>query len=284
MTVALSDMACRVCGGGFSSAFGGSSTYGRCADCGAVNKLITEADFYALHPTYDPGELIAGDIATKVKCLRSVLPESPGSLLDIGCGAGGYLLAAQKLGWQATGVEPSESHSKNGRAAGLAIKTGYFRAGDYAEQFDAVILSHVIEHQYRPEAFLTDIARVLKPGGRLILITPNASALTALATGARWSMLAPIDHVTMIGPRALKHIAPWAKSIRWKTSEYPWEAAATLAVAIRGSKPSKAKSSPERPPVRRPWLRAILTAASLPLWLLGGVTRRQGCLLAVIRA
>lgn len=278
-------MSCRVCGGAFRETFNRlDESFGRCASCGTLNKLITASQYEGLNPTYDPGGYRVLDEAPgKAAFLRSILGQPKGRLLDIGCGMGGYMLAAQSLGMQAQGIEPSAEHSRAGRSLGLDIRTQHFDPSDHPDPFDVVILSHVIEHIYRPAEFMAGIAKVLKPGGTLILVTPNASAFTALATGGKWSMLAPVDHVTMIGPKALSLIAPWASSITWRTSEYVWEAISTLLIALRKIAP-RGPATAGRPDRRRPILRALLSAASAPLWAIGKLSRRGGCLVAVIRA
>lgn len=79
----------------------------RCAECGSVQKLISHDQFEALGASYDPGYMASGEpsldllrqnmgVDEKYRLLCRSLGAGPhGSLLDIGCGMGGYLLAGR---------------------------------------------------------------------------------------------------------------------------------------------------------------------------------------------
>jgi 2-polyprenyl-3-methyl-5-hydroxy-6-metoxy-1,4-benzoquinol methylase len=301
---------CRVCGGDFRSTFlRGQAQYGRCARCGAVNKVLTEQEYQSLNPTYDPGDLIEADatdildrldVEGKVRFLRKLLGRSPAragtlKLLDVGCGAGGYLLAAQAMGMTARGVEPSESHSRVGRERfGLDITTGYLVPEEMTERFDIVILSHVIEHIYQPGEFMTRLATVLAPGGVLVVVTPNAGSPLARLSGPAWSMLAPIDHVTMLGPRGLLKVTPQGYKCTWRTDEYIWEPAATVLVALRNqlrgasaeedqSRNNAVQGAAKSRVLDNRLFRFGLSAVSAPFWLAFSALKCGGCLVAEYR-
>lgn len=94
-------------------------------------------------------------------------------ILDVGC-AGGYALnLLSDMGMDVAGVEPSESFR------GLLKRDGYkvFKYLDDIDlpdgDFDFIISLHVIEHIVDPVKFITDCARLLKKGGKLIVATPN---------------------------------------------------------------------------------------------------------------
>jgi 2-polyprenyl-3-methyl-5-hydroxy-6-metoxy-1,4-benzoquinol methylase len=102
-----------------------------------------------------------------------------GRVLDVGCGSGGFLQRMQAIGWQVEGVEMDDSAA---RVASVALSGpvhvgGLEQAGLPAGRFDAVTMSHVIEHVPDPAAYLREAFRVCRPGGRLVLATPNARAL-----------------------------------------------------------------------------------------------------------
>ena len=144
------------------------------------------------------------------------------------------MLAARELGWSATGIEPSADHSKVGRSLGLDIHQGYFQAGTQpGSAYDLVILSHVIEHIFDPKAFIDDLLEVLRPGGILLMITPNVESLASALTGKYWVMYKPVDHVSMVGPTAIGYLMPKGASVHWRTSEYSGEILVSVLGAIR---------------------------------------------------
>src|SRR5262249_30990860 len=98
--------------------------------------------------------------------------------------------------------------------------------------FDLVMLSHVIEHIYEPRSMIHMLLAVLKPGGVLVVVTPNASSYIARLSGRGWVMLRPTDHVSMISARAYDHFGLGPDiEVHHHGSEYPWEFVASLVAA-----------------------------------------------------
>lgn len=100
--------------------------------------------------------------------LAALLPEVDGELLDVGCGRKPY----QRL-TRATRYVGLDLDTPVSRALGVA---DVFYAGGALPfpdaSFDAVLCSQVLEHVFEPEVFLREIARVLRPDGRLVLTVP----------------------------------------------------------------------------------------------------------------
>jgi SAM-dependent methyltransferase len=278
-----------------------------CAGCGALQKQLSLDEYHALRPSYDPGSYAAQipdesalrkllEVDEKAALLRQVLGSGAGaSFLEVGCGMGGYLLAARDIGYRVCGVEPSAMHSAAARRlTDLRIVDGYFEPGLLGEKFDVILLSHVIEHIYLPKAFLASLALDLLPGGRLVVITPNRGSLIATWTGRYWSMLKPIDHVSMFTKRSLRLVCPESLSLeRATTSEWPGEFAASCVSALKsrlrphasnveasaGSKPRRTTTQSSLPRSQR----AVLALLSAPFWLSAKLKDDRACLLAVYR-
>ena len=213
-------------------------------------------------------------------------------MLDVGCGSGGYALAARKLGYDVMGIEPSAPHAAAGRELlGLDIVNDVFTPDKVGGRlFDVIMLSHVIEHILDPAAFVSDLLSVLAPGGRLIMITPNAGSLIAKTLGLRWPMLYPVDHVSMLSPKAIAHILPPGYTAKIETDEYPHEFAASLASAVRDiNRPANGDmlDSAQTPTFNRPALslramRLVLRLVSLPFYWWGKATARNSCLVVSV--
>ena len=278
--------------------------WGKCTECCSVQKLIDREQFRALEPSYDPGFLPSVTpqykgleermgVDDKYRLLCDLLGPNPqGSLLDIGCGMGGFLLAGKRLGLDVLGVEPSDTHSKAAvEIFGLNVVKGYYQSHHLDRQFDFIVLSHVIEHIHEPREFLVDVMKALKPGGRIILITPNCESLAARICRKYWSMYKPIDHVTMFSKKSIKAALPKGVVVeRLDTSEWPGEFAAHILSAIKTAvRPAISGVGLEKPkgPTRKstlgPLVRYGLAAMSLPFYIAGAILDRQSCLYAVVR-
>ena len=111
-------------------------------------------------------------------------------LLDIGCGGGLLAEPMARLGFEVTGVDASAQNiavaSTHAARAGLDVAYRNATVEDLLEQgvaqgFDVVLNMEVVEHVADPGQFLRDAARLLKPGGLMVVATLNRT-LKALAT------------------------------------------------------------------------------------------------------
>ncbi len=108
------------------------------------------------------------------------LPKSA-RILDVGCGDGFHLQVLRRHGrpgWQLEGVDPSEQAVEAARAAGLTVHEGTVEAvGLPPARYDLALMIMTIEHVPDPPATLEAVRRLLKPRGRLIVVTDNADTL-----------------------------------------------------------------------------------------------------------
>jgi 2-polyprenyl-3-methyl-5-hydroxy-6-metoxy-1,4-benzoquinol methylase len=128
-----------------------------------------------------------------------------GRLLEIGCSTGEVLLAAQSA-FTVTGVEADAQTSAVARARGLACHTGTLSDAQFAAtSFDVIALYHVIEHLPSPQAAVAECARLLAPGGWLVLEAPNIQTIWFRWLGARWRQFIP-DHLFFFTPATLQRL------------------------------------------------------------------------------
>ena len=165
-----------------------------------------------------------GDVDAEIRFLHS-MPH--GRLLDVGCGSGEWLLSMKERRWQVEGLDFDEKAVATARQKGLEVKTGALEQQSYpAGSFDVVTLNHVIEHLPNPVNTLKECLRVLKPGGKLVLFTPNAGCLGHRVFQEHWRGLEPPRHLHVFRPAAIRRLLEAAgfkrPVIRTLTSEYVW--------------------------------------------------------------
>jgi len=122
---------------------------------------------------------------------------SAGSLLEVGCGTGEFLLTARRAGWQAEGLELSQSFREAAKAwynLDVGSDELFDEHASRGDQFDAVVLLHVFEHLADPLVFLNKMQRITKPGGWLFIVVPNARSWTDALFGGSNPTLAKRDH------------------------------------------------------------------------------------------
>ncbi|MDE1466705.1 class I SAM-dependent methyltransferase [Aurantiacibacter sp. D1-12] len=115
-----------------------------------------------------------------MQMLRHFRPDTSGQLLlDIGCSSGIFLGEARSTGMVCMGAELSpETADFARRHFSLPVHQGDWRDADFAdESFDVITLFDVIEHLLDPQQELKDLLRLLKPGGLLLLSTPDIDGL-----------------------------------------------------------------------------------------------------------
>jgi len=136
------------------------------------------------------------------------LPATTGqtrSVLDVGCGDGGFLAEACACGWKVLGLEPDPKAAAIAKRRGVPVHLGGLEClNGQAQAFDVITLSHVIEHVPDPVQTLRDCWRLLKSGGQLWLETPNVNSLGHQVFGPNWRGLEAPRHLVLFSPAALQ--------------------------------------------------------------------------------
>jgi SAM-dependent methyltransferase len=138
--------------------------------------------------------------ARRARILERVGAE-PGTLLDIGCGEGDFLLATRERGWFGVGIEVGPA-ARAARAAGLDVRESLDGASALAP-FAAVTLWHSLEHLPDPLGTLAAARGLLSPGGRLVVAVPDNGGWQARLYGRRWFHLDVPRHLYHFDARSL---------------------------------------------------------------------------------
>ena len=130
-------------------------------------------------------------------------------LLDYGCGNGSFLGQMKNLGWDATGFELDQQAAKvASESFGVKVYSGKLSEIANAEEpFDVITLGHVIEHLPDPIGTLKECSRLLKPGGRLVIVTPNFDSLGRKYFAESWRPLETPRHLCLLNQKTLSSIA-----------------------------------------------------------------------------
>jgi SAM-dependent methyltransferase len=179
------------------------------------------------HEIVDPDGVSRDRLGERERYLADIQGEldyvgslDPGAILDAGCGLGWFLSALDDR-WDRFGLEVSEF------AAERAGSVGDVRAARLEEcpfptaAFDVVFCHHVIEHVDDPFRAVAQLRRVLKPGGKLIIGTPDFDSGAARRYGPGYRLLHDPTHISLFSNESM-HRFLRGHGFRIERVEYPF--------------------------------------------------------------
>jgi len=227
MSLRVENCACPLCG----STHTHKNTYSfppyrvvQCSDCQLwyLNPRLSEKDMLA---QYADDAYFSGsdgvnegysDYAEQEKSLRPTFKRflkllknkgfTGGSLLEVGCGYGYMLDEAEPYFDRRVGTDFSLGAVEKASAYVNQIIHGGIEQVNPAETFDCIISVEVIEHIYDPQAFVHALYQHLKPGGCLILATPDMGSAWRKVMQSRWPSFKLPEHVTYYDQQTLQHL------------------------------------------------------------------------------
>jgi SAM-dependent methyltransferase len=197
--------------------------YVRCKHCGLVqmNPQPEQAEVFRRYREGSGAAYLAYELANEgaflrlqEKALRDAGFEEletalkrpnapPPRVLDLGCATGALLEKLRDRGWVCAGVEISPSAEYARHERGLDVRQTSLEETRFSdESFDLVLASHLIEHLNDPAAFVREVRRVLAPGGRFLVTTPNIAGFQARLFRGRWRS-AIFDHLYLFSIKTL---------------------------------------------------------------------------------
>jgi 2-polyprenyl-3-methyl-5-hydroxy-6-metoxy-1,4-benzoquinol methylase len=123
-------------------------------------------------------------LKNKLNLINTYQP-SKGLILDIGAGTGDFLSVAQNNGWKTIGVEPSDKAKTIAKNKGVSFVESTTELESHT--FDVISMWHVLEHVPNLEEQVTELKRLLKPSGTLIIAVPNFKSFDAKHYGKFWA-------------------------------------------------------------------------------------------------
>lgn len=149
-------------------------------------------------------------------------PERDAWLVDIGAAYGFAVDESRRLGWRAVGVELARAAAaRAGATTGGRIAVGRADALPLpSARFAAATLWDVLEHLPEPDAAVAEAARLLRPGGSLVLTTGDVGSLVARLSGSRWHLYTIPEHLFFFSRPSLERLlARHGFAVSWMRAE-----------------------------------------------------------------
>jgi SAM-dependent methyltransferase len=130
-----------------------------------------------------------------------------GRVLDVGSGFGFFLRALEEADYEPYGLEVSDYARERAReytSAPIATQTAERSFPFKPDFFDAITMFDVIEHIEDYPSMLAECKRTLRPGGRILVMTPSGHSIARFLLGRHWSLHKDPTHVHMFTPRSLE--------------------------------------------------------------------------------
>lgn len=145
-------------------------------------------------------------VETYADWVRQAAGSTGGRLLEIGAHAGEFVRASQARGFSVVGLDIDALALSRASPRMAAVQGDAQRLPLATGSFAVVVMFDVIEHLGSPFAAVSEIRRVLAPGGHLFLTTPNVNAVDRYVHPTTWSGIADPTHLYLFSARSLSHL------------------------------------------------------------------------------
>lgn len=142
-------------------------------------------------------------VSQKVNLINYWHPEK-GSVLDIGCGTGDFLVESKKKNWKAVGMEPNSKAKLIAKEKGICLVETYDELEDH--YFDVITMWHVLEHVQDLDYQLNQLKRLLKPNGTIVIAVPNYKSYDANYYGKFWAAYDVPRHLWHFSKQGIKQM------------------------------------------------------------------------------
>ena len=136
-----------------------------------------------------------------IKDMKELVPPK-GRILDWGAGDGMLVKLLEKAGFEGYGIDTYSSASNQKNLVSATIEHAPFKEGS----FDAVTCFHVFEHLYRPVSSMKKAFQLLKPGGILVVETPNIASIGFRVFKKKWYPLRVPVHLNHFSPEVMQRL------------------------------------------------------------------------------
>jgi len=146
----------------------------------------------------------AQSFLARLSVQSTACPNERPRILDIGCGRGSLLRMLDQLGCECHGVERAELPVDQPGDRIRIYREELPAIGFGADYFDMVVAWHSLEHMVDPAATIREIARILRPGGLLVVTVPNFASVQSMIFRGDWFHLDLPRHTHHFSPQTLQ--------------------------------------------------------------------------------
>jgi SAM-dependent methyltransferase len=207
---------CNLCGGSVHDEILDAGANGRIVRCPTCSLSFVSPRPIDVSAIYEAAEYFDGDDGASThgygryeddgaalapyfdRMAAALAQRQPGRrLLEAGCATGFFLERAREHGFDVVGIDPSPTATAVARQAlNVEVLTGSIDdARLEPASFDAIALFQTIEHVPDPAATVRQLFELLRPGGTLLMTTPDERSWLAKVLGKRWINYKPPEHL-----------------------------------------------------------------------------------------
>jgi 2-polyprenyl-3-methyl-5-hydroxy-6-metoxy-1,4-benzoquinol methylase len=130
-----------------------------------------------------------------------------GALLDVGAGAGTFAAYMQQAGWQVTALEPDADTRRNAlEQYQVQLQPSEQLFELVPQSFHAITMWHVLEHVHDLHGYLSQMKKLLKPGGVMFVAVPNYTSYDAKKYGSYWAAYDIPIHLYHFSPASMHRL------------------------------------------------------------------------------
>jgi SAM-dependent methyltransferase len=144
-----------------------------------------------------------------------------GALLEVGCGYGYLLEEAKGFFGKRIGTELSHHAVELASKRADYIYEGGIDQLPAEDKFDCIMTIQVMEHIYQPRSFLENLYKHLKPGGKMVIVTPDMGCLWRRLMGQRWPAFKIPEHILYFNRTTLRKLMREVGLVNIKSLPYP---------------------------------------------------------------
>ena len=211
-----------------------------CLNCGLLYTMPRPSkdkigNYYKSEEYYSHQENKKGFIPKIYECVKKVNLRhkyklateglETGNMMDIGCGVGDFIHTAEVKGWQGLGVEPSDDAKA---IAKKRVKANIIRSEELEKlpdgTFDLITMWHVLEHVDELKWQVSQLQRLVKSNGRIVIAVPNYKSYDGQYYKEHWAAYDVPRHLNHFNKQTITKIFKASGLELKKTDKLIWDA------------------------------------------------------------